>query len=298
MELGELTTVCFRIHSAMSEAKKSIKIKFYGTRGSIPVCARTFQDFGGNTSCITISQTGSSVLNVLDAGTGIRYLGKELLSNGQKLPKEITIGFSHFHWDHIQGFPFFEPAYRDDVQINILAMGNNRKIESLKEIFASQMQTNHFPVRLEQMGARFRFIVLGKRATQRANRMTVKAQLHNHPGGAYSFRIESGGKVLVVCTDIEHGTSVDQKIVDLATGADLLIHEAQYTQEQLENRRGWGHSSHEQAIEVADRAGVKHLIMTHHDPDHDDGFLRRIEKKCQKRFPNCQLAREGMEFEI
>jgi ribonuclease BN (tRNA processing enzyme) len=125
---------------------------------------------------------------------------------------------------------------------------------------------------------------------------TVTGQRHNHPGGAYGFRIECGGKVLVICTDVEHGEEIDLQVVELSRGADLLVHDAQYTAEELQAHRGWGHSSFDQAMQVAEMAGVKHLAMTHHDPDHDDEFLLRMEKLCQGRFPNAQIAREGMEI--
>ena len=108
---------------------------------------------------------------------------------------------------------------------------------------------------------------------------------HNHPGGAFTYRVESQGKVLVFCTDIEHGDGIDPNIVELAREADLLIHDAQYTPDELKHRKGWGHSSWEQAIEVARRAGVKRLALTHHDPDHDDAFLRGVEEECQRRYP-------------
>ena len=114
----------------------------------------------------------------------------------------------------------------------------------------------------------------------------------------FGYRIEEEGKTVVICSDIEHGTSINEDIVNFAKDADLLIHEAQYTSEELETHRGWGHSSFDQAIEVAERANVKQLIMTHHDPDHDDDFLRKIEKKCQERFKDCALARTGLSIDI
>ena len=104
--------------------------------------------------------------------------------------------------------------------------------------------------------------------------------------------------MLVICTDLEHGDQIDASVVAFAQGADLLVHEAQYTTEELATHRGWGHSSYEQAIQVAEQAGVKQLVMTHHDPDHDDQFLREVEKTCQDRFPDCLLAREQMEIEV
>jgi ribonuclease BN (tRNA processing enzyme) len=164
------------------------------------------------------------------------------------------------------------------------------------------MQAEYFPVQLDHMGANFEFLQIAdasKHFTGINNVETVMtAQRHNHPGGAYSFRIERNRKVLVVCTDVEHGEQIDPRLVELARGADLLVHDAQYTAEELKNRRGWGHSSFDQAMQLAEMAGAKRLALTHHDPEHDDEFLERIEKLCQERFPNAVLAREGMEISI
>jgi len=280
------------------KANFSMRVKFYGTRGSIPVCSRDYQDFGGNTSCISISIPDKNILSIIDAGTGIRNLGKELMNDKNGLPKEITIGFSHFHWDHIQGFPFFTPAYNPNVKINILMMGKGWGIDKLKKIMINQMGGAFFPIEMKEMGAHFNFLTLGSKVVQHSSNMSVRAKLHSHPGGAYSFRIERNGKVLTLVTDIEHGDTINMETVELAKGADLLIHEAQYTSEELKNRKGWGHSSYQQAIQVAKMAGVKQLVMTHHDPAHDDVFLYKMEKECQKEFSNCCLAREGTEFTI
>jgi ribonuclease BN (tRNA processing enzyme) len=155
---------------------------------------------------------------------------------------------------------------------------------------------------LEQMGANFEFLQIADASKHFSGinnvETLVTAQKHNHPGGAHSFRIERHGRVLVVCTDVEHGEQIDQRLVELARGADLLVHDAQYTAEELQKRRGWVHSSFDQAMQVAEMAGVKSLALTHHDPEHDDEFLLRIEKLCQERFPNTVLAREGMELPI
>lgn len=166
------------------------------------------------------------------------------------------------------------------------------------------MQKEFFPVQLEKMGARFNFMLLEetervfRTQTKKPKPVVVKTNKHKHPGGAYGYRIELDGKVMVFCTDIEHRNSIDKKVVKFAEGADLLIHDAQFTDEELKKKRGWGHSSYSQAIEVAERANVKMLALTHHDPDHDDAFLRKMEKKCQQKFKNSFLAREKMEIEI
>jgi ribonuclease BN (tRNA processing enzyme) len=121
---------------------------------------------------------------------------------------------------------------------------------------------------------------------------------HNHPGGAYSYRLTEGGKTIVYCTDIEHGAVIDERVVELAKDADLLLHDAQYTPAELKEKKGWGHSSWEQAIEVATRAGAKRLALVHHDPEHDDRFLTELEKQCQREFSECFVAREGQEIEL
>jgi phosphoribosyl 1,2-cyclic phosphodiesterase len=277
--------------------------KFFGVRGSIPVCNPEFQDFGGNTTCVQLKMTDTNNIAIFDAGTGIRDLGKEFLASGHE-QKELFIAFSHFHWDHIQGFPFFEPAFSKNQRINVLAMGSGREISCLEEIFRVQMQKEYFPVQLANMGADFNFMLLDKTmeifkpdATDSKPTIVI-ANRHNHPGGAYGYRVERDGKVFVFCTDVEHGDEIDQNVVRLSEGADLLIHEAQYTTEELKHKKGWGHSSFEQAIQVAEMAGVKQLAITHHDPDHDDEFLTKAEKQCQKRFKDCFLAREKMEIKI
>lgn len=269
-----------------------MKITFYGTRGSIPVCNPEFQEFGGNTTCILIQSSIDNNWAVFDAGTGIRDLGKAMIKQGYKQDK-IYILFSHFHWDHIQGFPFFPQVYNPDQEINILAMGRGRKIENLKDIFEHTLQSEYFPVQLGGMGAKFNF-VLPDKVRESFEGATITALRLNHPGGSYGYRIEMDDKILVICTDIEHGKNLDPKVIALAKDADLLIHEAQYTDEELENYPGWGHSSYRQALEVAELANVKQLAMTHHDPDHDDEFLRKIEKQCQERFKDCVLARDYM----
>jgi len=278
-------------------------IKFFGVRGSIPVCNANYQVFGGNTTCIQIRLKDTNNIAILDAGTGIRDLGKEYLQSDHH-QDQIFIAFSHFHWDHIQGFPFFGPAFIKGQKINILAMGEEREQKNLKDIFRVQMREVYFPVQLDKMGANFNFMLLNKdmeifKSFERDSKPTIViANKHNHPGGAFGYRIEREGRVFVFCTDIEHGYEIDQNVVRLSENADLLVHEAQYTTEELKDKKGWGHSSYEQAIQVAEMAGVKQLAMTHHDPDHDDDFLTKMEKECQQRFKDCFLAREQMEIEL
>jgi phosphoribosyl 1,2-cyclic phosphodiesterase len=283
------------------ESDSPVKLKFYGTRGSIPVCDAGFQQFGGDTTCLQITFTDTNRIAIIDAGTGLRNLGKDLRAIGHK-QDQIVIAFTHFHWDHIQGFPFFAPAYDPSQKITLLTLGLGQTVTNLREIFEVQMQSQYFPVQLDHMGASFEFLQIAdasKHFTADNNVDTVVTALkHNHPGGAYSFRIERSGQVLVVSTDVEHQEQMDPQLVELARDADLLVHDAQFTAEELKNRRGWGHSSFDQAMQFAEMAGVKRLVLTHHDPEHDDEFLLRMEKLCQERFPNSVIAREGMEIPV
>jgi phosphoribosyl 1,2-cyclic phosphodiesterase len=278
-----------------------MKLKFYGTRGSVPVCDAGFQQFGGNTTCFQITFTDINQIAVVDAGTGIRKLGRDLQMMGHK-QEQIILAFTHFHWDHIQGFPFFAPAYESNQEITLLTVGEGQTVKDLRGIFETQMQSVFFPVQLEHMGATFRFVQVQKTTEQFKSfnevATMITAQKLNHPGGSYGFRIERNGKVLVICTDLEHGDQIDPLVVKLAQGADLLVHDAQYTAEELPLRKGWGHSSYDQAMQVAEMSGAKRLALTHHDPEHDDEFLLRLERLCQERFKECLVAREGMELEL
>jgi len=181
----------------------------------------------------------------------------------------------------------------------MLVLGKGRKMRNLRDIFAMQMQHVYFPVQLGSMGADFEFLQVDKTNETfeiAGDEISITANRHQHPGGAYGYRFERKGKSIVVCTDIEHGDEVDTNVVALARNADLLIHDAQYTTEEYETKRGWGHSTYDQAIQVAEMAGAKQLVLTHHDPEHDDDFLIAMEKTCRDRFSNCVFAREGMEI--
>ena len=273
------------------------RIKFFGVRGSISVCGEEFQKFGGNTSCVLLEGPKRAV--ILDAGTGIRELGKEMSQDPHLgIDRACFLAFSHFHWDHIQGLPFFGPAYDSRRTFTISAIGRERYGKDLRSIFETQMQQDYFPVPLDGMGATINFLQTPEDCFS-VEKAFVRVVKHNHPGDAYSYRFQDAeGKVIVFCTDIEHGERIDPRIVDLARDADVLIHEGQYTPEELPRHRGWGHSSWAQAVEVAERARVKRLIVTHHDPDHDDAFLLDVERQCQARFPDTVLAREKMELVI
>ena len=274
-----------------------MKVTFYGTRGSIPVPEGEFVRIGGNTPCVLLS-FGSGRIAILDAGTGIRKLGKDLLEDRHEQYDNIFVGLSHTHWDHIQGFPFFRPAYDPRRHFTIAICGKGAHGKGLETLFGMQMQQEFFPTRLEKMGAEMTFWAPDLSRYTTPGGVTVEASKQNHPGDSYGYRFEDAGKTLVYCTDVEHADGIDPSVVALARDADLLIHDAQYTPEELEEKKGWGHSSWEQAVAVAEQAGVKKLALFHHDPEHTDSLLLKVERDCRQRFPEAFLAREGAEIKL
>ena len=274
-----------------------MKVTFYGTRGSMPVAEPDYVKFGGNTSCVLITFSTGRVA-ILDAGTGIRKLGNDLLRNSHEQYGNISIILSHTHWDHIQGFPYFDLAYDPRRSFTISICGKKRMGKDLESLFATQMQDDFFPVPLEKMGANFTFLQPEITTYEHSSGIKIAASKHSHRGDAYGYRIEEGGKTLIYCTDVEHKDGIDPNVVALSKNADLLIHDAQYTPEVLKTKKGWGHSSWEQAIEVAKQAGVKKLALFHHDPEHNDTFLSNLEIECRKHFSDVFLAREGDQVEL
>ena len=277
------------------------QIKFYGVRGSTPVCESGFQQFGGNTTCIYVdllTNDRSKMIAVFDAGTGIRKLGKDIEKGLLPETEFILLTFTHFHWDHIQGLPFFEPAYNSNRKIALFFPHQQMNDSDLRKIFETQMQEEYFPVPLDKMGAELKFFTAEEYRSYLnfEKKVQFDYRMHQHPGGAFSFRMESDGRSVVICTDLEHGEKVNSDVVRFCQDADLLIHDAQFTPEDLQTHRGWGHSSYEQALECARQANVKQLILTHHNPDYDDVTLTQIERTCQSQFKHCKLAREGMEL--
>ncbi len=270
-----------------------MKVTFFGTRGSIPVAGPEFSQAGGNTACVMITSSDGRI-GLLDAGTGLRNAGRYIVEHGIEQFDDLVVGLSHTHWDHIQGFPFFAPAYDRRRTLTMLLGERSTTRLTLENIFAMQMDPPYFPVPLDRMGARLRFSQPCAPELQLAGGPRVAMLRHSHPGEAYSYRIVEDGRVLVYCTDVEHGARVDPAVVELARDADLLIHDAQYTPRELRERRGWGHSSWEQAVEVAVEAKVKRLALFHHDPEHDDRFLVAVESEAQRLFANAFLAREGV----
>ncbi len=272
-----------------------MKVKFWGVRGSIPVPGPDTVQVGGNTACVEVQTVNGEVV-ILDAGTGIRLLGLDLIHRYTDQLKVVLL-FSHTHWDHIQGLPFFAPM-REHNHLRLL--GEKRVDRQLQHALASHISNPYLPFGLEDLDAELEFeeIQDGEQIVTGAE-TTIAARRLPHPGGAFGYRIDCQGKVVAYATDVCHPAGgIDPSVLDLARGADLLIHDAQFTPEEKQKYPDWGHSSWEEAIQVAQQANVQRLALFHHDPLHTDGELMEIEREAQSRFAGAFVAREGMEIEL
>lgn len=269
-----------------------MQIHFWGVRGSIAVSGPRFQRTGGNTSCLEL-RLGADRL-VLDAGTGLRALGEHLGC----VPVDLALAFSHVHWDHIVGFPFFAPLFHPDSRITIL--GAARESGSVMDALRAQMAPPRFPVPFDALPARIRFQPLLPGRPVDVGPFTLLAGDLSHPDGTLGLRVQAGGRTVVYATDHEHGgRHLDRRLLHLAQGADLLVHDAQYTPAEYQggpgpSRRGWGHSTWVEAVAAADQAGVGRLALFHHDPGRDDDELAVIEAQARGRRPATLAAREGL----
>lgn len=265
-------------------------VTFWGVRGTVPCPLASHIGYGGNTPCVEV-RAGEQII-IIDAGTGIRPLGHALLQNGER---DLTLLLSHCHLDHINGFPFFAPAYQPDCKIRVIAAhpGAGRTTQA---ILARQMEEPLFPVPLHTMGARFTFtdIAPGDGLTL-APDLVLRTAALNHPNGAVGYRIEHAGKVMAYITDTEHRPGqTDANVLALAQDADLLLYDSTYTEEEWQHHIGWGHSTPTEGVRIAQIAGVRQYALFHHDPNHDDTMMAAIEAEARSVFPDSFAAREGM----
>jgi phosphoribosyl 1,2-cyclic phosphodiesterase len=274
-----------------------MQITFWGVRGSIPTPGPATVQIGGNTSCVEV-RAGKAIL-IFDGGTGLRLLGKKLLA---EMPLTAHMFFSHVHWDHIQGFPFFEPAFVPGNQFHLY--GGNNVSRTLEETLEGQMDHPNFPVHLGTMAAKMTFRDLAEGELLeiddgQGGRVRVSSAGGNHPQGVFAFRVEHAGKAVVYATDTEHYEGrVDQKLVDLSRAASMLVYDSQYTPEEYASKKGWGHSTFEEGAKIARLAGVDRLVLFHHDPTQSDAAVREKEARAKAVFPNAIAAYEGLSLEI
>ncbi len=262
-------------------AQDPLTVKFWGTRGSVPTPGPQTARYGGNTSCVEVRAQDGTII-VLDCGTGARMLGLDLLKTAST-PLRINLFIGHTHWDHIQGFPFFTPAFLPDTELNVFAPAGLQR--SVEDALAGQMQYSYFPVTLRDLRSRIHFTEL-EEGFLRLGDMTIETQYLNHTSPTISFRISNGGATVAYVTDHEpfwnaSGSQFkhpgDQRHIAFLNGADLVIHDAQYSLEEYPGKIGWGHSTVDYATEIAMAAGVKQLALFHHDPLHDDAEIARME---------------------
>lgn len=271
-------------------------IRLWGVRGTSASPGSETVRFGGNTSCVEVRCGGK--LFILDAGSGIRKLGNDLVQKGIV---EGVILFSHLHWDHIQGFPLFRPFYAPGNRFEIY--GERKATGTMEQIMAGQMSYPYFPVPLEVMRAEKHFYDISAGQTLTFGDVAVKTSPNNHPMGCLAYRFEYKGKSFVYATDTEHYTCLDQNLIQAAHKADLFIYDTNYTDEEYSgqvgfSRIGWGHSTWQEGCKLAEAAGVGQLILFHHDPDHSDDFMDEMERDAVSRFKNTVAAREGMVFRL
>ncbi len=289
------------------------KVRFWGVRGSIPSPGPETVYYGGNTSCVEVRADGELI--ILDAGTGIRALGQKIRKEFEGHPIHITILISHTHWDHIQGFPFFSPAYDQRNRVRILAFEGPRK--GLESTLSIQMESPYFPISMQEMPGHIEFTEL-KSLEFDIGKVKVKAAFMNHPGICVGYRLYTSAGSVAYFPDNElfsrmrgkgaqdspqtvFGRKQDQALREFIADADIIISDAQYDADEYAAHIGWGHSCVDDVVPLAMAARVKKLFLFHHDPDHDDAkiaqMLASARKHAERRGGGIQVeaAREGLE---
>ncbi|HYV48096.1 MAG TPA: MBL fold metallo-hydrolase [Myxococcaceae bacterium] len=265
-------------------------VKFWGVRGSIPAPGATTRRYGGNTPCVEV-RCGRELL-IFDLGSGVRSLGQEYPP-----PLKAHIFLSHYHYDHLQGMPFFTPLF---VPANEFAVyGPTRAGKTVQEILSGQMQQPYFPVTAEMVfRAKVDYRSFGAGEEVKVGEARVTAVELNHPGGNLGYRVDYKGHSVVYATDIEHGSvEVDERLARFARETDLLIYDAMYTEDEYRGRvgapkTGWGHSTWQASIQAADRAQAKTLVLFHHEPTRDDAGMEKMLREVKRFRPEAVAARE------
>lgn len=278
----------------------AMRIRFWGTRGSIPTPGRHTVRYGGNTSCVEVTSEGGSLI-VLDGGTGVRGLGRHLLARGEG-PVHGHLLVGHTHWDHIQGLPFFAPFYVPGNRWTLY--GPRAAGRPLRETLARQMDGESFPIPLEGLAAELHCLDI-EEGDHRVGDVEVTAQSLNHSSPALGYRLRADGRTVVYACDHEPSPdwspgcrpealpSADRRHAEFLAGADLVIHDAQYTAAELVGKRGWGHSSADYVVDLCRLSGVRRLALTHHDPERRDDDIDGIVAAL-----NESLSRRGEDLEV
>jgi phosphoribosyl 1,2-cyclic phosphodiesterase len=274
----------------------STKLTFWGVRGSTPTVDPATWRFGGNTPCLDLVAPDGTQF-ILDCGTGLRMLGNRWATEDSPRPAQSHIFVTHYHWDHIQGLPFFSPLYVEKNEFQFYSFRSKfLGRDSLRQVFETQMALPYFPVDFSAMSARRKFRELDNGDSFQVGENKVTARWLHHPQGCLGFRIETPAGTVVYATDNEPGDpALDKSLRELAANADIFINDAQYTPQQLATtRKGWGHSSWKEGVSIAREVNAKTLVLFHHDPDSTDRTLDGILSQAREEFDSVFAASEGM----
>lgn len=295
-------------------------LRFWGTRGSYPVPGKHTLRFGGNTTCVEL-QIGAHPL-IIDAGTGIIRLGADLVRRSMQSggrPIIATLLITHTHHDHLQGFPYFAPNFIGSSIINII--GPRTFQQGLEEVISHTVMPPNFPICLQEMPSlrhmrnlrQTEHILIDPENGHFQIYDPYRESISHHPNavkvqpmkslahprnGVYFYRIEWHGKVIVFASDTEGYEGVDQRLVEFARDADVLIHDAHFSPQDYLMRQGWGHSTPQMACGVAQMCGAGRLVLVHHNPAYDDEMVAALERDAQQLFPNTIAGHEGLEIEL
>jgi len=266
------------------------KLTFWGVRGSNPTPDKNKMTYGGHTSCVSFETIDNELL-IFDMGTGLKNLG-EILAHDSNSPKTIHIILSHYHWDHMIGLLSFAPLFIDDFTIHFYGKKDTMDV---KEIINYMMNPIFWPVTSDDFKANLNFHTIENENLKISDSINIKTKPHGHPNGALSFKVEINNKTFTYITDCEHPDShLNENLIELAQNSDILIHDAHFTCEDLLNHKGWGHSSWQQAVQMAKKTNSKELILFHHNPRYDDEKIKHIESMAQKSFKKTTAAKEGL----
>lgn len=303
------------VPAATQVAEVAMQLKFWGVRGSVPTPGPTTLQYGGNTSCVEVRAAGKII--ILDAGTGLRGLGQELLSEFGEQPLDLVLLLSHTHWDHIQGLPFFKPVYKTQNRLRILGYEGAR--QGLQSVLYSQMAAPFFPVALREVPANITIDELTDLEFQ-IGEVQVQAAFANHPGISVGYRLSAGGRSITFFPDnelrgadenapaadprVQFAREENRKLEEFVRGTDVLIMDTQYTLEEYREHRGWGHGCLDSVVQLALDAGVGHLFLFHHDPEHEDAAVEAMTVRArqlvtaQKGKLKVEAAREGLVLQL
>jgi phosphoribosyl 1,2-cyclic phosphodiesterase len=276
-------------------ASPDFMVRFWGVRGSIACPGAGTARYGGNTSCVEVRCADQ--LFIFDAGSGLRLLGNELLKGGQ--PHDFDLFFTHTHLDHCHGLPFFAPCYDARNRIRVWA-GHLKPDAGIEGVLGKMMAPPLFPIPLDIFSAKLEFndFAAGESLVTPPG-VALRTGILNHPNRATGYRLEHGGKAVAYITDTEHEPGrLDAEVLQLVDRADAMIYDCTYTDDEFPTHRHWGHSTWQEAVRLANAAGVKTLVLFHHDPDHDDTFMDRVAAEAAAARPGTVVAYEGLTLRL